>query len=109
MCRAICAERINLKDKDAFEKLLERMNGGKEPTIAQAAAASLCRRAIGGNLEALEKLTINNEGKLPDTVNVNSVNTLTHIYAELEGQERQETIDEMRRYFEKLPPSPHNR
>lgn len=101
----LCREQINLKSPGAVNDVLERINGkGVLPTIAQSIAAAQILKALKGDSTAAEIVTVNNEGKQPDNLNINSRGSITHRDTPLEGKKKDAAIEELLRLANKFKP-----
>ena len=103
----LCRAPIDLTKPDAVNRALEHINGkGKVPTGAQAIAAAVFLKALKGDLSAAEMVTVNNEGKLPDNININSTGSITHKNTPLEGDKKAAAIEELLRFAAKFKQPP---
>ena len=101
----LCQEEIDLTSKNALNDVLAKINereGRKLPTVAQSIAAAQVLKALKGDSTAAEIVTVNNEGKQPDTLNVNNTGSIVHKNTPLEGEKKQAAIEELARFASKF-------
>ena len=63
---------VDMEPAAAARQVLEQVIGNEKATAAQAFAYKVFRKAFAGDMDAIEKITVNTEGKLPDTMNLNT-------------------------------------
>lgn len=97
--RRICAADIDPHDKNSFHKVL-----GKKITVAQAIAAAIVYKAIGGDIGAAKEVMDNVDGKLPEHFTHTGV--MINVNAELTEEESEECHADIMSYAMKYLPKP---
>ena len=86
-------------DIDEVAIILEQEQGYK-PTIAQQASIAWVKKALSGDVNALDKITDRNEGKVTEQVN-NTV-TMSPAYEPLTGESLRIYNEQVLKYAKKL-------